>query len=203
MDAQAHTIAAWFDQRAGSYHDDSGRGLWGRVREREARHVFGMLPDVRGTEVLDMGCGAGFYAQRTLSRGAALVVAVDMSTAMVDALPHPIQGHVGDAAQLDLGRTFDRVLLAGMLEFTPDPAAVLANARRHTRPDGALVLLVPKRGLLGLAYQRMYARRQIPVHLFTAPHIRRLATSTGWSVSELSTPHSYALVALLTPQSTP
>jgi SAM-dependent methyltransferase len=94
--------------------------------------------------VLDAGCGTGRVAIELARRGID-VVGVDLDPAMLagarDKAPD-LPWVVADLAAVDLGRTFDLVVLAGnvMIFLTPGTeAAVVANLARHLGPGGALV----------------------------------------------------------------
>lgn len=98
---------------------------------------------VRG--VLDAGCGTGRIG-RELARRGYDVVGVDLAEDMLAVARRRAPGVrwiAADLATVDVGRTFDAVLLAGnvMIFLAPDTeAAVLENMRRHLRPGGALVV---------------------------------------------------------------
>ena len=94
--------------------------------------------------VLDAGCGTGRVAVELARRGID-VVGVDLDASMLekarDKRPD-VPWVVGDVADVDLGRRFDVVLLAGnvMIFLAPGTeAAVVANLARHVEPGGALV----------------------------------------------------------------
>lgn len=94
--------------------------------------------------VLDGGCGTGRVARELARRGIA-VVGVDLDADMVATARRraPELAWVrGDLATVDLGQTFDVIVLAGnvMIFLTPGTeGAVLANMARHLGPDGRLV----------------------------------------------------------------
>jgi 2-polyprenyl-3-methyl-5-hydroxy-6-metoxy-1,4-benzoquinol methylase len=94
--------------------------------------------------VLDAGCGTGRVACELARRGVA-VVGVDMDASMLGAArrtPSAVEWIEHDLATLDLGRTFDVVLMAGNVPlFTPagTQAALVAGCARHVGPGGALV----------------------------------------------------------------
>ena len=174
-------VEAYFSNAASAYQAASRRALWRKVREREARAVVQTIGDVAGRDVLELGCGAGFYTRLLLERGARHVTAVDLSRQMLDQLPAgPVTALQGDASTIDPGRRFPVLLSAGMLEFVPDPAAVLSHARRLTCPDGALTILYPTNTLLGRAYRRFHHRHGLSITLFDRLSVERLTAATGW-----------------------
>ncbi|HEX3946622.1 MAG TPA: class I SAM-dependent methyltransferase [Acidimicrobiales bacterium] len=114
--------------------------------------------------VLDAGCGTGRVAVELASRGLE-VVGVDLDPAMLAAArtKRPdLAWAVGDLAELDLGRTFEAVVMAGnvMVFVTPGTeGTVLANLARHLAPGGSLVAGFSLRpgGLDLVAYDRLAA----------------------------------------------
>ena len=94
--------------------------------------------------VLDAGCGTGRVAIELARRGLD-VVGVDLDASMLEkarAKEPDLPWILGDVVDVDLGRTFDVVLLAGnvMIFLVPGTeAAVGANMARHHEPGGALV----------------------------------------------------------------
>jgi SAM-dependent methyltransferase len=94
--------------------------------------------------VLDAGCGTGRVA-RELARRGLDVVGVDLDPEMLATARRRSPGldwRLGDLATIDLGRTFDAVVMAGnvMIFLTPGTeAAVVANLARHLKPNGLLV----------------------------------------------------------------
>ena len=94
--------------------------------------------------VLDAGCGTGRVAIELARRGVD-VVGVDRDPSMLAVArtraPH-LEWVEADMAAVDLGRTFDVVLLAGNVPlFTPPgtTGALVAGCARHLAPGGHLV----------------------------------------------------------------
>ncbi len=112
----------------------------GRDVHGEADFVADLLPH----SVLDAGCGTGRVAIELAHRGVA-VVGVDGDESMLATarLRGPdIEWIQADVTALDLGRTFDVVVMAGNVPlFTPQgtQSALVAGAARHVAPDGVLV----------------------------------------------------------------
>jgi SAM-dependent methyltransferase len=99
--------------------------------------------------VLDLGCGTGNHALR-LAAGGYQVVGVDRSSEMLAVAEQKareqelaVQFHQADIRNLELGETFDAVLMMfavlGYQTETDDVKSALRAARRHLRPDGLLV----------------------------------------------------------------
>ena len=94
--------------------------------------------------VLDAGCGTGRIA-RELARRGVDVVGVDLDDTMLSTARRKapdLAWHCADLASIDLGRTFDVILLAGnvMIFLTPGSEdAVLSNLARHLAPAGSLI----------------------------------------------------------------
>ena len=106
----------------------------------EADFVMGLAP----RSVLDAGCGTGRVALELARRGVDLV-GVDADASMIATarrLGPDLEWVHADMCQLDLGRRFDVVVMAGNVTlFTPagTQTALVAGCSRHLGPDGALV----------------------------------------------------------------
>ncbi len=94
--------------------------------------------------VLDAGCGTGRVAVELARRGLD-VTGVDVDASMLDVARSKqpeLPWILGDLADVDLGRTFDVVVMAGnvMIFLAPGTEArVVANMARHLGPGGSLV----------------------------------------------------------------
>jgi SAM-dependent methyltransferase len=95
--------------------------------------------------VLDAGCGTGRVAIELARRGVTEVVGVDVDASMLATARTngpSVEWHLHDLATLDLGRTFEVVLLAGNVPlFTPAGTQrdLVAGCARHVAPGGALI----------------------------------------------------------------
>jgi SAM-dependent methyltransferase len=94
--------------------------------------------------VLDAGCGTGRVG-RELARRGLDVVGVDLDDVMLAtarAKAPDVDWRLGDLASIQLGRTFDAIVMAGnvMIFLTPgSEAGVVANLAAHLAPGGLLV----------------------------------------------------------------
>ncbi len=126
---------------------NQGTRMRGASRAAFAERVDFPLESLRGRLVLDVGCGAGRYAEVASDYGAE-VVAVDLSYA-VDSARENLRGRPGvhviqaDVFALPLKPgTFDVIYSFGVLHHTPDAARAFAQLPRLLKPGGALSLFV-------------------------------------------------------------
>ena len=122
-----------------------------RVNVRDA-----VAPYVKGARVLDLACGLGYYSRALLEWGAAEVVGIDISPAMVEGAKAEAAKSgeqrcsfaVGDASQpseLD-GGPFDLVLGIWLLNYAPSAEVMTRmwqTVAMNLRPGGVFVGLMP------------------------------------------------------------
>lgn len=145
----------WWDAEAPAYYAEHGAFLgdrdlvWCPERLREAD--AGLLGDVHGLEVLEVGCGAAQGARWLTDQGAR-VTALDVSLGMLRQA-RAIDARTGggpagylqaDAQRLPLtDASYDAVVSAfGALPFVADAGAALREVARVLRPGGRAVLSV-------------------------------------------------------------
>jgi SAM-dependent methyltransferase len=130
---------------------------------------------MHGKRVLDVGCGAGRFAEVALNAGAD-VVAIDYSTA-VEACWH---NHAGNprlnVIQADVYNlpfapgSFDYVYCFGVLQHTPDVAAAFAALPRQLKAGGRLAVGVYQKTRMDPLWPKYWLRpittRLDPIKLF-------------------------------------
>ncbi len=152
-----------------------------------------------GKQVLDVGCGEGYFAQLLAARGNRITG--------VDSLPAPGKPEAFEAyyeADLQAGiepvidqlksKRFDRILLLDILEHLLHPEGILKEVRRVLREDGGEVIVsVPNVAniwvrLMLLAGRFDYTERGIldktHVRFFTRKTARRLLETEGFTILE-------------------
>lgn len=119
--------------------------------------------EMKGKRVLDVGCGAGRFAEIALQTGAE-VVALDYSSA-VDACwqnnreKGSLQCVQGDIYHLPFAKgSFDFVYCLGVLQHTPDVDAAFVALTSQTKPGGALAIDVYPRMWQNLASAKDWIR---------------------------------------------
>ncbi|UNX56169.1 class I SAM-dependent methyltransferase [Georgenia sp. TF02-10] len=156
--AAARANAGWWSAAAGDYLAEHGDFLGAAdfcwcpegLRESDA-HLLGPLDRLRGTRVLEVGCGAAQCSRWLRSQGVEQVVGTDVAAGMLAraaeldartgvavptvladarALPFP-------AASVDVAFT-----AFGAIAFVPDAERVHAEAARVLRPGGRWVFSV-------------------------------------------------------------
>jgi SAM-dependent methyltransferase len=119
---------------------------WGLFRLPETE--LGVLGDVRGLDVVELGCGTAFLSA-SLARAGARPVGVDLSPAQLTTARRCQHHHdvhfplvEADASRVPLrSRSFDLVVSEYGAAPWCDPAAWIAEAARLLRPTGRLVFL--------------------------------------------------------------
>jgi putative heme-binding domain-containing protein len=114
--------------------------------------VLDNLRIVRGSTVVDLGAGAGYFtwrlAQRVGSQGR--VIAVDIQQAMLDRVAAEVRRRTLFNVQLVLGTETDPKLPAGSADLVlianayhefSQPAAMMAAVRKSLKPNGRVVVL--------------------------------------------------------------
>jgi len=133
-----------YDTIADLYVADIDRRPWNALYERPA--TLALLPDVHGKDVLDAGCGHGWYCSWLLANGAR-VVGVDRSARMADlaaarvgSSARIIHGDISDLRHVLADAVFDVVLSSLMLHYVTDVGKAFGEFARLLRPGGRLVL---------------------------------------------------------------
>ena len=132
-------------------------------RERFLGSTGWSREDLNMKSVLDVGCGAGRFAEIALSLGA-IVTAVDYSSA-VDACfqnlkHHPLFNVIqGDIYNLPFQcSTFDYIYCLGVIQHTPDVMGSLKALASLLKPGGELVVDVYLRNWLNFLHPKYWLR---------------------------------------------
>jgi SAM-dependent methyltransferase len=169
-------------------------------RDRFMNFTGWRAEDLAGRMVLDVGCGAGRFAEIALSMGAT-VVALDYSGA-VDACQANLGQHPrflvvqGDIYQLPFKpESFDFVYCLGVLQHTPEVERAFRALVPQLKPGGRLAVDLYPKLLLNLLWPKYWLRpltrrlsqqrlfsiveRMVPVLLPISETLRRVPGSRG------------------------
>lgn len=173
----------YFNRQAAAYAGASNRFPWSWLRARERQSVLKVMGPLHRADVLELGCGAGYYTRVLLQEGAAGVWAVDRAQEMLrhlsgDPRITPVQG---DAATVRLGRTFPAIAALGVFEFV-DAIDVLRNAAVHADPGAWLVVLFSVQSVPGMLIRWFHASHGVEARLYSLRHFEHAARTAGWQL---------------------
>jgi SAM-dependent methyltransferase len=137
-------VDRWLEGKVprGADYDDRFERLAAAGHDVHGEATF--VESLRVRSVLDGGCGTGRVAIELARRGLS-VLGVDLDPHMLDAArakAPDLTWLEGDLAEVELGRRFEAVVLAGNVMIFVRPGSesrVVANMARHLVPGGLLV----------------------------------------------------------------
>ncbi|HUT51507.1 MAG TPA: class I SAM-dependent methyltransferase [Alphaproteobacteria bacterium] len=121
---------------------------WADIQEGTVRPVYEAVLErtkiQSGKRYLDAGCGAGMAAQMAASRGAEVsgIDAADTLLAIARSRVPGAEFQHGDLEDLPFSdQSFDVVTGFNSFQYAGNPSVALSEARRVTKPDGAVVIM--------------------------------------------------------------
>ncbi|AGA24635.1 class I SAM-dependent methyltransferase [Singulisphaera acidiphila] len=132
-----------YDQIAAAYAAKVDTSPYNALYERPA--MLALLPPVQGRDLLDAGCGSGWYSEQFIARGAR-VTAMDASSVIAAYTQARVGNravvHVADLAhplQFAADSQFDVIVSPLVLHYLPTWEPTLREFHRVLRPGGHLV----------------------------------------------------------------
>jgi len=146
MDTHVELKKAPYDSIATLYEQFSETAA---ERPIEIRTTLNLAGSVSGLTVLDLACGEGYFSRELLARGAAKVVGVDLSEAMIRLAKekskqagNAIQFLVRNVCDMEPLGEFDLVLASWLFNYADSPEQLAKMARtvaQNLKPSGRLV----------------------------------------------------------------
>ena len=173
-------------------------GMHTRIRNTRVLNNLRPLTSLKKATILDAGCGhayAGFWLARRYP--GVHIDAIDADDSLIDA-GRRIASHNGlsnisfardDLTSEPRSQTYDLIISIDVLEHIVDDVAVLRSFRRALRPDGVLVLHVPRRHQEHKRLFRAFRAHTTPDHVrdeYTAPELAALMTRAHFSLESLA-----------------
>lgn len=103
--------------------------------------------DLRGREVLDAGCGTGWFSAAAVRRGGK-VTSLDLGEKLLAKVAQKCESTRRVGSVLDMpfdDDTFDYVISSEVIEHVPDPVRAVREMHRVLKAGGTLVLTTPNR----------------------------------------------------------
>jgi 2-polyprenyl-3-methyl-5-hydroxy-6-metoxy-1,4-benzoquinol methylase len=165
-------------------------------------------------DVLDVGCGEGWFAETLLASdnrvvGVDALIEPEREAALARYIRADLQRGLDDAAEALKGRAFDYILLHDVLEHLAAPERLLADCVPWLKPRGSIIVSVPNvanivirlRLLLGrFDYEDRGILDRTHLRFFTRRTARRFLTDRGWEiVREMTTVMPLERVVSLSP----
>ena len=103
--------------------------------------VLGLLEDVKGKKILDLGCGSGIYAKLLTKKGA-IVKGFDISPEMIRIAKQEnpnLDLKVGTADKIPFNEKFDIVLASLVVHYIKDWSKMFKEIRRVLKDEGILI----------------------------------------------------------------
>lgn len=137
-------------------------------------------------DLLEIGCGPGYFLDAAKREGVARAVGVDRNPwAVEQARRIGCEAHQGSIDTIRQDDKFDAVAMLDVIEHIPDPLPFLADIRTRLRPGGRLLIMTPNlRSLLARVSGRRWVSFKIPEHIyyFTPTSLSDILKRSGFEV---------------------
>ncbi len=133
------------------------KNVYALVHQRRRETVLSIIDDLQikpGTDVLDIGCGAGTISVPLASRNLNVkavdavpeMIALTKQLAAESGIGGNLQAAVGDIHHLDFAdRSFELVLAVGVLPWLSEPEVAVREMERVLKPGGYLIVNIDNR----------------------------------------------------------
>lgn len=124
------------------------RSVEGLAGAAEWPAIRALLPDLHGLDVVDLGCGFGWFCRWAAEQGAAGVLGLDVSDKMLEraraeTTDARIRYDRADLEKLQLPKSsFDLIYSSLAFHYIEDFAGLLGNIRQTLKPGGRLIFSI-------------------------------------------------------------
>jgi len=185
MVSKSERTKNYFNKKSQNYNINKSKGLWNFLSKKELFFVRNLLNLNQNDNVLDVGCGSGFYSE-LISKKNVSVLGIDISEKMIaEYNKNGFNGFVADAESVNLNKKFSKILVAGVIEFTKNPVNLLKNLKSQLKSEGEIVLIYPNNNLLGFLYKLFHLFHGINIKLFSRTKILSLLKKNNLSLVSL------------------
>jgi ubiquinone/menaquinone biosynthesis C-methylase UbiE len=155
--------------------------------------TFEALGDLKGTTVLDVGCGSGPYVVEAFKRGAERVTGVDPAPNMLALVHQRLKANRidNDRCRLLEGmfpgvevQSHDFAIVMGVMDYVADPQSFLNSLRPLVKR--LAVISFPSRHWFRTPFRKLrYQMRQCPLYFYDEAKIGSLCSSAGFGSVEI------------------
>jgi len=167
------------------------------IAHTRLRRVMGLVGNIKGQRVLDVGCARGYLGARIKDLGN-YVAGVEMSEKAAAVARQVLDKvYVFDTEkewpEELLKDKFDLVIMAEFLEHVFDPTDILKNVSRVLKPGGRIIITTPNfmvwtHRLKFLAGKFKYTEQGSldfgHIRFFTYPYLKEVLSQTGFKIEK-------------------
>ncbi len=181
------------------YSDGSEFNTWFNRRFRKPIFerfdlVDQLMGDIKGKNVLDIGCGSGVYIVNFAAKGAAFVLGVDFSQPMLDIAKRRVESQnfstqcefrVANFLETDFNQKFDVTIAIGVFDYLANPEPFLKKMKEVTQ--GKIIISFPGHSLIrgALRKLRYLFTSKGSVYFYSKKRIEDLVKAVGFSHYEV------------------
>ncbi len=119
---------------------------WNNLYERP--NTIARLPELKGKDVLDLGCSTGYFTEYVLGKGAKSVTAVDASQKLIDRLAGRVKDKRLTTHCADIGQPmpflkpdfYDVIICSLVIDYVKDWALMFEEFYRVVKKGGRVVI---------------------------------------------------------------
>ncbi len=157
------------------------------ILKKRMEMMIALCGDVKGKDILDIGCGPGRFAVELAKGKPNLILGIDISDKMISLAKEIVKNRnyqqlcvfqKTDFMDKDFTQKFDIVLASGVFDYVPEPEAFLAKVSEVARE--MVILSFPIKFTLLTPLRKMWlAFRDCPNFYYTKNQIKRLLNGAG------------------------